>query len=340
MVGSAVETSPSTPQGPLDIAQLGARGDGKSDSTKFVMQKIVIPPGNYLTGALLLAGPYTSDIIIRLDGNLLGTGDLNAYKTNWIEVMHVNNFAINGHGTIDGQGPLVWMNNQCHKSYNCKILPNSKNVLVEKVTITAPGNSPNTEGIHIGDSTNVTITDTTIATGDDCISIGPGSNKIRVHAVRCGPGHGISVGSLGRYKDEKDVSVTNCSLRGTTNGLRIKSYEDSKSQLKATKFVYDGVTMDNVSYPIIIDQKYCPNNICSKSGNSKVSVTDIVFKNIVGTSATPEAVTLTCANNLPCQGIQMHNVKIKYAGAGNTTMAVCRNVHGKTSGVAKELACL
>ncbi|KAG8058400.1 hypothetical protein GUJ93_ZPchr0002g25393 [Zizania palustris] len=388
MVGVAVATTasstPSKPEGSLDIAQLGARGDGKTDSTKFIMQawkyacaatgtqKIVIPPGNYLTGALALSGPCTSDIIIRLDGNLLGTGDLSAYKTNWIEVMRVNNFAINGHGTIDGQGPLVWKNNECHKSYNCKILPNSlvldyvtnatirgvtllnskffhmnifqsKNVLVDKVTITAPGNSPNTDGIHIGDSTNVTIAATSIATGDDCISIGPGSKTIRIHGVRCGPGHGISVGSLGRYKDEKDVedvAVTDCSLHGTTNGLRIKSYEDSKSQLKATKFVYDGITMDNVSYPIIIDQKYCPNNICSKSGNSKVTVTDIVFKNIVGTSATPEAVTLNCANNLPCEGIQMHNVNVKYNGVHNTTMAVCRNVHGKTSGVAKELACL
>ncbi|KAF0935364.1 hypothetical protein E2562_032055 [Oryza meyeriana var. granulata] len=218
-----------------------------------------------------------------------------------------------------------------------------KNVLIEKVNITAPGNSPNTDGIHIGDSSNITISATTIATGDDCISIGPGTKTVRVHGVRCGPGHGISVGSLGRYKDEKDVEdvvVSNCTLRGTTNGLRIKSYEDSKSQLKATKFVYDGVTMDNVSYPIIIDQKYCPNNICSKSGSSKVTVADIIFKNIVGTSATPEAVTLNCANNLPCQGVQLHNVNVKYAGKGNTTIAVCNNVHGKTSNVAKELACL
>ncbi|BAF08108.1 exopolygalacturonase [Oryza sativa Japonica Group] len=380
----AAGAAPSVPAGPLDIAQLGAKGDGTSDSTAFVLQawknacnatgtqKIVIPPGNYLTGALNLKGPCTSSIILRLDGNLLGTGDLNAYKTNWIEVEHVDNFAINGHGIIDGQGPLVWTHNQCNKNYNCKILPNSlvidystnvtvrgitlknskffhlniyesKNVVIDKVTITSPGDSPNTDGIHVGDSTNITISSTTIAAGDDCISIGPGTKMVRVNGVRCGPGHGISVGSLGRYKDEKDVEdiiVTNCTIKGTTNGLRIKSYEDSKSQLRATKFLYDGITMDNVSYPIIIDQKYCPNNICSASGTSKVAVTDIVFKNIVGTSATPEAVTLNCANNLPCQGIQLHNVDLKYAGQGNTTLSVCKNVAGKSSNVAKELACV
>ncbi|AQK69610.1 Pectin lyase-like superfamily protein [Zea mays] len=341
--------APSVPAGPLDIAQLGAKGDGKSDSTPMILkawknaceatgvQKIVIPPGNYLTGGLELKGPCKSSIIIRLDGNLLGTGDLSAYQRNWIEIENVENLSINGHGTIDGQGALVWSKNQCQHSYNCKILPNSlvldfvtnvqirgitllnskffhlnifecKNVLIDKVTVKAPGDSPNTDGIHIGDSSNVTISSTTIGVGDE--------------------------------KDVEDVQVTGCTIAGTTNGLRIKSYEDSKSSLKASKFLYEGITMDNVSYPIIIDQKYCPNNICVKSGASKVAVNDVVFKNIHGTSNTPEAITLNCANNLPCQGVQLVNVDIKYNGSGNKTMAVCKNAIGKSIGLAKELACI
>ncbi|AQK69600.1 Pectin lyase-like superfamily protein, partial [Zea mays] len=130
--------APSVPAGPLDIAQLGAKGDGKSDSTPMILkawknaceatgvQKIVIPPGNYLTGGLELKGPCKSSIIIRLDGNLLGTGDLSAYQRNWIEIENVENLSINGHGTIDGQGALVWSKNQCQHSYNCKILPNGR----------------------------------------------------------------------------------------------------------------------------------------------------------------------------------------------------------------------
>jgi galacturan 1,4-alpha-galacturonidase len=133
---------PSVPAGPLDITKLGAKGDGKTDSTQAIMQawknacgatgtqKIVIPEGNFLIGALELSGPCTSSIIIRLDGNLLGTGDLNAYKKNWIEFMRVDNFAVNGHGTIDGQGPLVWGKNECNKNYNCKILPNVRHCYI------------------------------------------------------------------------------------------------------------------------------------------------------------------------------------------------------------------
>ena len=66
-----------------------------------------------------------------------------------------------------------------------------ENVVVDKVTITAPGDSPNTDGIHVGDSTNVTISGATIGTGDDCISIGPGNSNLWIERVACGPGHGI-----------------------------------------------------------------------------------------------------------------------------------------------------
>lgn len=67
----------------------------------------------------------------------------------------------------------------------------SANVVIRAVDITAPADSPNTDGIHISGSTLVRITGITIGTGDDCISIGPGSYNITVANVLCGPGHGI-----------------------------------------------------------------------------------------------------------------------------------------------------
>lgn len=64
-------------------------------------------------------------------------------------------------------------------------------VTVQGVRITAPGNSPNTDGIHVQSSADVTITGTGIKTGDDCISIGPGTTNLWIEKVTCGPGHGI-----------------------------------------------------------------------------------------------------------------------------------------------------
>lgn len=57
--------------------------------------------------------------------------------------------------------------------------------------ITAPADSPNTDGIHISKSTNVRFYRNVISTGDDCVSIGQGSTNVTIEMITCGPGHGI-----------------------------------------------------------------------------------------------------------------------------------------------------
>ncbi|OMO50508.1 Glycoside hydrolase, family 28 [Corchorus olitorius] len=57
------------------------------------------------------------------------------------------------------------------------------------MTIIAPDESPNTDGIHIGRSSEITIIDSTISTGDDCVSLGGGSQNVTIRRVTCGPGH-------------------------------------------------------------------------------------------------------------------------------------------------------
>ena len=65
------------------------------------------------------------------------------------------------------------------------------NLLIENVRITAPSESPNTDGINVQASSGVTIRNNTIMTGDDCIAIGPGSRHLWMEKIACGPGHGI-----------------------------------------------------------------------------------------------------------------------------------------------------
>lgn len=68
---------------------------------------------------------------------------------------------------------------------------NSNNITMRHLTITAPGDSPNTDGIHVSTSSAVNITDSNIGSGDDCVSIGQGVLNLHVEKVVCGPGHGI-----------------------------------------------------------------------------------------------------------------------------------------------------
>lgn len=71
------------------------------------------------------------------------------------------------------------------------VIHQCRGVRVEGLLIASPGNSPNTDGIHVQMSAGVTISRAVIRTGDDCVSIGPGTAGLLIEHVTCGPGHGI-----------------------------------------------------------------------------------------------------------------------------------------------------
>jgi hypothetical protein len=143
----------------------------------------------------------------------------------------------------------------------------SHGVRIHRVSIQAPRDSPNTDGVHIQGSSDVRFTDSAVATGDDCVSVGPGTSDVLVSGVTCGPGHGISVGSLGRYPGEEDVRrlrVANCTIAGTSNGVRIKTWRGGSRPTSVSGLVFEDIVMRKVRNPIIIDQEYCPYASCRR----------------------------------------------------------------------------
>ncbi|XP_021860780.2 polygalacturonase-like, partial [Spinacia oleracea] len=165
-----------------------------------------------------------------------------------------------------------------------------------RLEVSAPENSPNTDGIHLERSSNVSISWSNIGTGDDCISVGQGNSQITITNITCGPGHGISVGSLGKYPHEQDVNglfVRNCTISRTSNGIRIKTWADSPGRSSATNMKFENIVMKHVRNPIIIDQAYCPFHSCSSQAPSRVRLSNIYFKNIRGTSLSQVEVTLS-----------------------------------------------
>ena len=64
--------------------------------------------------------------------------------------------------------------------------------------------------------------------GDDCISIQTGCSNVYIHKVNCGPGHGISIGGLGKENTKacvSNITVRDVVMHGTMTGVRIKTWQ-------------------------------------------------------------------------------------------------------------------
>lgn len=257
---------------------------------------VYVPFGTFYLGGVTFTGPCKSRISFIIKGTLLAPKEADVIKQDtWIIFKYVDYLTVSGGGILDGQGSYSWPLNDCHKNPNCRTLPmnigfqfvrfstinhiksvNSKmghfNFFaveyfeITHVNIRAPGDSPNTDGIKIGLSNHMRIHNVDIGTGDDCIAILSGTNDLDIYRVTCGPGHGISVGSLGKFKDEKSVqglTVRDSIFNGTSDGVRIKTWATSASRNLISNFLYKNLQMINVGNPINIDQQYCPNPPCS-----------------------------------------------------------------------------
>ncbi|OMO81803.1 Glycoside hydrolase, family 28 [Corchorus capsularis] len=363
----------------FNVLEYGAKADGTTNNAFSFIKTfneachfngnamMVIPEGKFLVGSVFFKGPCMnpSPLIIQVNGYILATPTLVGYLDgDWFNFHSINGLILTGHGTFHGQGPTVWQtpgiggrrpgslkfNNVKNAiirgitSIDAKgfhvFISNSENFRIFNIDIQAPDTSPNTDGIHMSKSSIVKISKTKIGTGDDCVSMIHGCTNISIKKVVCGPGHGLSIGSLGHYEGETDVKgiiVKNCSMINTDNGLRIKSYMSNFAS-RASNIVFQDIIMTRVQRPIIINQEY---NSINKIKSSKVSISDVFFTNVRGTSATKTAVSLICSQTNPCSNIHLNNVDLKYDGKVDDKpyMSNCTNVQPIYGGIQDPPAC-
>ncbi|XP_031398407.1 exopolygalacturonase-like [Punica granatum] len=334
-----------TPQGGIfDVEDYGAVGDGKTDSTTAFSSAweeacshpgesaVFIPAGTFFVGHLILQGPChkgESPKLFWMDKerkpgaksvvNTAGATAFPRFHGFFGQTLKFNN--VSG-GTINNMALLN------SKGFHIGLY-RSNNIHVYNVNITAPGDSPNTDGIHVSHSKNISISSSRIGVGDDCVSIGPGSNNITVTDIECGPGHGISVGSLGKNDHEENVAmikISNCKISGTQNGARVKTWPGSSRSI-ASSIVFEDIIMDNVSNPIIIDQEYCPSGTCKTHKPSQVKISNLLFKNISGTYTSKYAVSLLCSRAVACENISLFNIDLS-SNSSETARTGGLNIEG------------
>ncbi|RLN24690.1 putative alcohol dehydrogenase superfamily protein precursor [Panicum miliaceum] len=183
---------------------------------------VFVPPGRYLVSSATFTGPCRSHaaVTFAVAGTVVapaGSGGRGS-SGRWITFENVDGLVVSG-GTLDGRGRALWEcrrrgQGSCPTPTSSLTIANSRDVVVagvrsvdselfhlvvlqchgvtvRGVTVKAPADSPNTDGIHLHMSSHVSVYDARISTGDDCISIGPGNSHLWIERVACGPGHGI-----------------------------------------------------------------------------------------------------------------------------------------------------
>ncbi|XP_044980776.1 probable polygalacturonase At1g80170 isoform X2 [Hordeum vulgare subsp. vulgare] len=364
----------------LTLDDFGAVGDGVANDTQAFVDAwtaacgseeeavVAVPAAKaYQIWPVQLSGPCKKKLKLLIAGTIVAPASPDEWAgrdpMKWLYVYGVDGLSVSGGGTIDGVGHEWWARSCKRKNTQAVHFEECRGVSVQGVTlqngpqfhlsftrcvdvkanflrVVAPADSPNTDGIHLNDSSRVQIMDNLISTGDDCVSMVGNCSDVRVRDISCGPGHGISIGSLGKNRTTdrvENVRVDTCLLTNTTNGVRIKSWQGGTGSARDLRF--EGIVMKNVSNPIIIDQYYCDQPTPCANQTEAVEVRKVEFVDVRGTSATAQAIRIACSDAVPCTELELRNVNLTVVGGGAAT-ASCYRASGKAAGVVVPWSCL
>lgn len=348
---------------------------------------VVFTEGTNYTIGTALNLTFLNHIDIDIQGHIQFTNDTNYWQANSFKLIFQNastfweiggnDVAIYGGGTIDGNGQ-VWYDLYAQNIYTLRpilmgivglhnsiisdlvlryspqyyhFVTNSTNVVFNNINIAGASKSANiaknTDGWDTYRVKDITIQNSVVNNGDDCVSFKPNSTNILVQNMFCNGSHGISVGSLGQYKGEYDivenVYVYNTSLHNATDGARIKVWPNTASALsgdlqggggtgRVNNITYDTMYIDNVDYAIEVDQCYGQSNLtlCNEFP-SPLTITNIVFKNFTGKTSKgyqPEIATFACSSSAACGNIVANAINV--LSPNGTNLAYCQNVNASS----------
>ncbi|KAE8716549.1 pantothenate kinase 2-like [Hibiscus syriacus] len=324
--------------------------DAWAAACKVEASTVVVPSKSvFLVGPISFSGPYCqANIVFQLDGTIIAPTDSRPWGKGilqWLEFSKLKGITIQGKGIIDGRGsgtvqerpPMPVRNElsgkmpsikptalrfygsfnatvtgitiqnspQCHLKFD-----NCMGIVVHDITVSSPGDSPNTDGIHLQNSNDVLIHSSDLACGDDCVSIQTGCSNVYIHNVNCGPGHGISIGSLGKDNTKacvSNITVRDIIMRNTMNGVRIKTWQGGSGSVQGVLF--SNIQVSEVQLPIVIDQFYCDKRTCSNE-TAAVALSGITYEKIRGTY-TVKPVHFACSDSLPCIGVTLTAIELK-----------------------------
>ncbi|AES59077.2 polygalacturonase [Medicago truncatula] len=346
----------------LDVIHYGAKGDGRTDDSKAFVEAfkalcrgrygntLVVPNGRsfFVRPTLNFSGPcHSKNINIKIMGNILAPKrsdwgrECSLY---WIHFFNIHGLILDGSGVINGNGEDWWSKAlQFDKCDGLQItglthingpgphiaVTDSQDITISHIHINSPKESHNTDGIDLTRAIRVNVHDIPIRSGDDCIAIKGGSQFVNVSQVTCGPGHGISVGSLGGHGSPEFVEhlrIKNCTFNGGDSAVKIKTWPGGKGYAK--DIIFEDIILYQTNYPVYIDQHYMK----TPEQHQAVKISNIKFSNIHGTCIDENAIVLDCAK-IGCYDITLNQIKITSINRKKPASVKCKNVHGTATNI-------
>ncbi|XP_057772857.1 probable polygalacturonase At3g15720 [Salvia miltiorrhiza] len=333
--------------------------------------KIAVASGKtFLVSQIEFKGPCSStSIIFEILGKIVAPPRSAWEKKGadeWLYFHRVDGLTLvgEGQGVIDGRGETWWKNgdtksrptamrfSHCNKlqvrglkhrnsQKNHVSINGCNSTTISDLVITAPQKSPNTDGIDISGSTDLRILDSVMETGDDCIAINGGTSNVSISNINCGPGHGISIGSLGKkgkHDEVEAINIRNCTFNRSDNGVRIKTWQGGSGFARNIKF--SQIIFIEANNPVIIDQYYCPHKKCATK-KSAVKVSDVGYYGLHGTTISKNAtINFSCSKTVPCTNIIVEDVDIESANPNHPAKSHCTNAYGTAHALRPILDCL
>ncbi|KAF8761394.1 Glycosyl hydrolases family 28 [Rhizoctonia solani] len=334
--------------------------------------RVRVPKGTTLNIATAMNTTGLFGTHLRLEGTLRVKPDFAYWAGNAFVVPYQKNSAIwlfggenivlDGGGTIDGSGQSWWdarpsnvslippLTLVVHQAHNARIsnitfyktpkwanlVQESSDVVYEYITVNSVSNSTadmrETDGWDTYRSDGITIRDSVIHNGDDCVSFKPNSTNIVVRNLQCTESHGISVGSLGEIPGVQDIVrniyVDNIWMSKSENGTFAGQ---NRGYGVVDNVIYTNFHNIDNDYPITIDNCYKTSVANCTAYPSGIKINNVFLRNITGTSSgkyNSTVASLVCSPGA-CGSVYLQDINI--SAASYTCLNL--NVTGPSAGL-------
>jgi polygalacturonase len=357
----------------FNVTDYGAKGDGSTMNTKYIQSAIdecartgggtvYFPAGRFVTGTLFLKSHVT--IFLEAGAVLEGSKNLNDYPVTLSDIRSytdnytnksliygegLENIAITGHGTLDGNGASFKPSKELMRTdlsawykarpYMIRII-NCKDILIRDVTII---NSPmwvqhyllcedvnidgitvnsrvnnNNDGIDIDGCSRVRISNCDIISGDDAIVLKSTTDVPcrNVTITNCNLSSNCNAFKLGTETNGgfENITFSNSTIYDTgISGITLQMVDGGISE----RISISNITMNNVSNAIFIrlgNRARLYKENMSKPGVGKMS--DIIISNVQADRIGNTGCSITGIPSFPVKNITLENIRIKYKGGG------------------------